>query len=1187
MFLKSLEIRGFKSFADKTELKFKKGVTAVVGPNGSGKSNISDAVRWVLGEQSIKVLRGGKMEDVIFAGTQFRKPVGLAQVSLTLDNSDEQLATEYNEVTVSRRIFRSGESEYLINNTKCRLKDVTNLFMDTGIGKEGYSLIGQGKIEAILSGKPEDRRALLEEAAGIVKFKNRKEEAEKKLSNTDDNLVRINDILSTYEERIEPLRIEREKAIEFNELSDNLKKKEVSLIVHTIKIMDQELKTFNEELNKRVEEINKKKESIAKDREILSSLESRIESIEKKTLEEKEQYYTLKDVINEDGKTIELYYERIKNCEEKIKRNVYETEDITKRIEQILDNKSLLEKELATRFEEQKNNRELIEKLEQDNKVKHEQLEKMKSDFKVLQEGELNFLRSNSDIKNEINILSRELELRQEKTQSLNSSISYLENNIVINMATYKGLNRDIENKKEEIKSVQINIAESKKKMAMLKGNITKKENEVKELNRILTKLDANKTMLENLEKHYEGYNRSVKSLMESIKNDNIAGAEDTKVLGEVFTVDKQYETAIEIALGAAISNVITSTEQIAKNLIGYLKQNHLGRATFLPLNIIKGKKLDLDKSITSAEGYLGIGSDIISYDSIYDNIMNYTLGRTIICRDMDCALNIAKLGQYRYKIVTLDGEIVNPGGALTGGSIKGKNTNLLGRKREIEEIAQKIEEKKKAYEDIIKEGKKLSMELKEIDEEILNNTDLIHSKNIDLTRKQSEIQGLQNDTDKLKSNLENTKAELEKVSKEKSEISQKLKVKENEIEALENENTSNRNASIELEQMIEAKSSEINKDEVKLTEMKINKAALDESIEGKKNEFSRIEKETIELNNKKNGLLSESSENENSIKELNISIKGRQKSIEENNTKINTLELKFRDDEILKEKLKEEFKQKDNIISGVLYEISREEMEVNKREVIKAKKESEEEHIYKKLNEELELTYAEALDICEPVENEEDFKSVITSIKSKITKLGVVNLAAIEEYEELKEKFEFMSNQAEDLERAKEELIRVIDEMTSEMKILFKENFKILNHNFNETFKDLFQGGSAELILGEGDELTANIDINVEPPGKKLQNINLMSGGEKVLSAIALLFAILKMKPTPFCILDEIEAALDDANVYRYAEFLLRFSHRTQFIVITHRKGTMEASDIIYGVTMEEKGVSKVVSVDLSKDED
>ena len=553
----------------------------------------------------------------------------------------------------------------------------------------------------------------------------------------------------------------------------------------------------------------------------------------------------------------------------------------------------------------------------------------------------------------------------------------------------------------------------------------------------------------------------------------------------------------------------------------------------------------------------------------------------------MDCALKISKISQYRYKIVTLEGEVVNPGGALTGGSIKGRNTNLLGRKREIEEIAHKIDEKKKVYADIMKEGQKLSLELKEIDEEILNNTDLIHSKNIDLTRKQSEIEGLQNDTNKLKKTLENTRSDLERIKEDKQEISEKLNIKENEIRILEDENVTKKNQSVELEELIGVKTLEVSKDESKLTEMKIAKAALDQGIEGKKNDFSRIEKESYDLSGKRDNLVRESKENEKSIIELNFSIKERQKNIEENNTKINVLELNFKDDEIEKEKLKEEFKQKDNLISAVMDEISREEMEVNKREVIKAKKESEEEHIYKKLNEELELTYAEALDICEPVENEEDLKSNISSIKSKITKLGIVNLAAIEEYEELKEKFEFMSNQAEDLEKAKEELIRVIDEMTGEMRILFKENFKILNHNFNETFKDLFQGGSAELILGEGDELSANIDINVEPPGKKLQNINLMSGGEKVLSAIALLFAILKMKPTPFCILDEIEAALDDANVYRYAEFLLRFSNRTQFIVITHRKGTMEASDIIYGVTMEEKGISKVVSVDLSKDDE
>ena len=1184
MFLKSLEIRGFKSFADKTELKFEKGVTAVVGPNGSGKSNISDAVRWVLGEQSIKVLRGGKMEDVIFAGTQFRKPVGLAQVTLTLDNSDEQLATEYNEVTVSRRIFRSGESEYLINNTKCRLKDVTNLFVDTGIGKEGYSLIGQGKIEAILSGKPEERRALLEEAAGIVKFKNRKEEAEKKLNNTDDNLVRINDILSTYEERLEPLRIEREKALEFNELSKGLKAKEVSLIVHTIKVMEEDLKAFNEELNEKVEAINAKRQEIASDKEKLKELENRIENIEKKTLEEKEQYYGLKDVISEDGKSIELFYERIKNCEEKIKRNNYEIEDISVKINKLNENKKLLEEELIAKLDEQKAKAEEIIKLETLNKSGFKELRKIEDELKALREGELEYLKTNSDIRNEINILSKDIALRDEKEETLNSSISSLENNIVINKATYKGLLNDIEMKKNNIREIEYKISDSRKNLSLLHGSLTKKENEVRELNRVLTKLDANKNMLENLEKHYEGYNRPVKSLMESIHKNNIVNPQDTKVLGEIFKVEKTYETAIEIALGAAISNVITKNEQIAKILIGYLKKNNIGRATFLPLNIIKGRKLNLDKRVLESKGYIGIASDIISYSAEYDNIMNYVLGRTIICSDMDSALNIAKAGNYSYKIVTLEGEVVNPGGALTGGSIKGKNANVLGRKREIEELGKEIEAKKVTYSSLVKEAQDIKMKIKSIDEQILNDRDLIHEKNIELAKKESETKGLQNDTDKLQKNLEISKEELKKILKEKEMMIEKLSKKKTTIEVLESKNSTNKNKSLELERIISLKSEEVSSSDNKLTEMKISKAKLDEIIESKKNDFSRMEQDELDFGQKSEELKKENVYNEESIKQLNENIKDKNRSIEENSASINKLETNFKDDELLKEKLKAEFKEKDNLISGVLDEISRREMEVNKREIVKAKKESDKDHIYKKLNEELELTYAEALDICEPVENEEALKQEITVTKGKITKLGVVNLAAIEEYEEIKDKYEFMSSQAEDLEKAKTELIAVIEEMTNEMKILFKENFKILNYNFNETFKDLFHGGSAELILGEGDELTANIDINVEPPGKKLQNINLMSGGEKVLSAIALLFAILKMKPTPFCILDEIEAALDDANVFRYAEFLKRFSHNTQFIVITHRKGTMEASDIIYGVTMEEKGVSKVVSVDLTK---
>lgn len=1184
MFLKSLEIRGFKSFADKTELKFRKGVTAVVGPNGSGKSNISDAVRWVLGEQSVKVLRGGKMEDVIFSGTQFRKAVGLAQVSLTLDNSDEKLATEYNEVTVSRRIFRSGDSEYLINNSKCRLKDVTNLFMDTGIGKEGYSLIGQGKIEAILSGKPEERRSLVEEAAGIVKFKNRKEEAEKKLSNTDDNLVRINDILSTYEERIEPLRIEREKALEFNELSKDLKKKEVSLIVHVIKNMEEELKNFNEDLELKIKEIEDKRKDMSSDKEKLKDLEGNIERIEKKNLEEKEQYYNLKELVSEDEKNIDLYKERIKNFEEKINRNNYELSDIENKIKQINENRILLEEELNKRLEEQKLRNEDIEKLEEHNVKSSKELKTIEEELKALKEGEFELLRNNSEIKNEITILKRDVSLREEKRETLNSSISSLEHNIVINSATHQSLANDVEGKKEKIKNLELEILEDRKKLAASSANLTKKENELRELSSILNKLDANKAMLENLEKHYEGYNRPVKSLMESIHRERITSASDTKVLGEVFTTQKKYETAIEIALGAAISNVITKDEEIAKVLIGYLKKNNLGRATFLPLNIIKGRKLELDKSITQASGYVGIGSDIISYDKEYNNIMNYVLGRTIICTDMDCALNIARIGRYNYKIVTLEGEVLNPGGALTGGSIKGKNSNVLGRKREIEELTESINEKKKHYEELIALVKSIKEEIKKRDEGILNKRDEVHEKNIELTKKESEIQGLKNDTDKLKRSLEAAKEELEKTINEKENILKRLKIKESEIESLENENSFNKSKSVELEEIINIKVQEVNDNDTKLTEMKIDKATLDEAIQNRKNELSRMVSETQNTTIKNESLSKENAENRNGIESLQLDIKVKNKNIQENIAKIENLELNFKDDEMLKEKLKQEFKEKDNMISGILEEISRKEMEVNKKEIIKAKKESDKEHVYTKLNEELELTYAEALDICEPVIHEDSLKQEISVTKSKITKLGVVNLAAIEEYEEVKEKYEFMSAQAEDLENAKKELISVIQDMTSEMKILFKDNFRILNYNFNETFKDLFKGGSAELILGEGDELTANIDINVEPPGKKLQNINLMSGGEKVLSAIALLFAILKMKPTPFCILDEIEAALDDANVYRYAEFLKLFSKNTQFIIITHRKGTMEVSDIIYGVTMEEKGVSKVVSVDLSE---
>ena len=1183
MFLKSLEIRGFKSFADKTELKFKKGITAVVGPNGSGKSNISDSVRWVLGEQSVKTLRGGKMEDVIFAGTQFRKPVGLAQVSLTLDNEDGSLSTDYNEVTVSRRIFRSGETEYLINGTKCRLKDITQLFMDTGIGKEGYSLIGQGKIEAVLSGKPEERRNLLEEAAGIVKYKSRKEEAEKKLANTDTNLVRIRDIISTYEERIEPLRIEREKALKYKTISEELTSKEVSLSVHFINEIEAVLKEFNTEVTSREEDINKKKLQLLNEKERLSDLKNKIEEIEKRTSENKAEYYNKKDNITKLSNEILLINERINNINTFVSKNNQELTELNTKIKLINAEKEIIESELEASKEEQKNKETEIINLEKSTGQAQAKLMEMEDNIKNLKENQFELLRGHSDIKNAIILITNDIKSRIEREEVLNNSFTSVEGNIKINTATYSGIQMSLESYKSEVNFLEMGISEKKKNITSLNSKANTLEKDVHEINKTINGLEANKTMLSNLEKHYEGYNRAVKTLMEEIEKGKTPYAQGTKVLGEIFSVDKEYETAIEIALGAGISNVITEDDRIARDLINYLKKNNLGRATFLPLNNIRGNKLSLDANLTNLDGYIGIASEIITFSPKYEKAINNVLGRTIICKDMDSALILSKKGNNNYRIVTLSGELIAPGGALTGGSLQKKFTNILGRKREIEEISETLNSKKEELSKGLNELEALRVKIKELDEEILNDKDNIHSKNIEKAKKESEIISLRNETERLKHNLESSKGEISRNKDEINTLNRNLELKKNELNNLEGEDSFNKEKTLELESNLDIEKNILQEMREKLTELKVNKASLDEVLTGKLGEVFRKGNEIDEYKSKKKELEEENINSDKNIQILNESIKDNQGLIKEEETKMNILEESFKDEEVRKIQLKEEQNTKESKISEVSEIINKEEAELNKKEIQKAKSEMERENLYTKLNEELELTLAEAMDIAIQVDDTSKYKEDISRLKSKITALGTVNLAAIEEYEEVKEKYEFMYGQEQDLEGAKKELLSVIDDLTNNMKEMFKENFKILNQNFNETFRELFKGGCAELMLGEGDELTANIDIVVEPPGKKLQNINLMSGGEKVLSAIALLFAILKMKPTPFCILDEIEAALDDANVFRYAEFLKEFAGGTQFIVITHRKGTMEASDMMYGVTMEEKGISKVVSVDLS----
>lgn len=1184
MVLKSLELRGFKSFADKTELKFKNGVTAVVGPNGSGKSNISDAVRWVLGEQSVKTLRGGKMEDVIFAGTQYRKPVGLAQVSLTLDNSDNVLQTDYNEVTVTRRIFRSGETEYLLNNNKCRLKDINNLFMDTGIGKEGYSLIGQGKIEAILSGRPEDRRALLEEAAGIVKYKWRKNEAEKKLSNTDENLVRIRDIISTYEERLEPLRVEREKALKFKDLSTDLKEKEVSLIVSNIKIVEEDLKVFNEDLNKREKELSLKREELSSKREALKKIEAKLEELEQKTTDEKFEYFTKKEEITKANSDIELFNERINNLNSSLEKNKFEEFGLNKKIVDIKKEKELITKELDERKREEKLLEEEVIRLEKENENLNLKISDFEKELKNLKDSELELLRGNSNIKNKITEINSSIKAKEERKEKIDEILLNISNNINISKASINGLSLKIESEEKEFEIIKKDIILSKQKLSKLNTNLSKKEAEGRGCNISVSKLEANKSMLEDLENQYEGYNRSLKNLMDKVEKNEAPHTKGIKVLGEVFEVPKGYEMAIETALGASISNVITETEKVAKDLINYLKKTKLGRVTFLPLNIINGKRLSLNDNVKKIPGYLGIASEIISFDEKYTKIIDYSLGRTIIAKDMDSAFNIAKVTAYKNRIVTLDGEVLNAGGALTGGSIKGKTSNILSRKREIEDLQNKIVIGKEKIEEINKEIEDIKNERKSIDELILNNTDKAHSIKIEIATDKNELSNLENEINKLKNSKEISEKERNTIDVEIKSFEEKLKIYEDDLNKLWDKNSSNKEREVELEKILEDEKKKIEILKNNLTEHKIKKASMKEAILNKVNDINRKDVELRESDTKLKNIHKENTESLEGIEKSKLDIKLSKEKIENNTKRIEELQNIFKEDEVKKASLKEEFRKSDSLITEIREIINKEEGELNRREILKAKSEMEIENYYKKLNEEMDLTYVEALEIAIPINNLDRFKEEIASIKRRITALGTVNLAAISEYEEVSEKFSFMTTQEEDLEKAKAELIAVIEEMTSNMKALFKENFKVLNKNFNETFKELFKGGSAELILGEGDELTANIEINVMPPGKKLQNINLMSGGEKVLSAIALLFGILKMKPTPFCILDEIEAALDDANVYRYAEFLKKFSDNIQFIVITHRKGTMEVSDVMYGVTMEEKGISKVVSVDLNK---
>ena len=1180
MYLKRLELQGFKSFADKTILEFMPGITTVIGPNGSGKSNISDAIRWVLGEQSIKSLRGAKSEDIIFAGTQNRKSLGFAEASLVFDNNDGKLPIEYAEVTVTRRIYRTGETGYFINKTPCRLKDILELFMDTGIGKDGYSIIGQGKIDEILSNKSEDRRHIFEEAAGIVKYRSRKEDSEKKLERAKLNLLRINDILVEIENNIEPLKIQSEKAKKFLSLREELKGIEVGLFLYNIDLYKERLEkiTADEEIMNATYESEENSQKLKNEEKNNLKLEinNLIEEIEKM----QNIGFESTNQIEKINSNINVSEERINNIKENNIRYETEINELNEKINELKEE----EKQKIAKKENLYNNKE---KFEKELKEKEEELSKLTTKLSSKQleiENKKRIIEENTDNKyemqNEINTQDVKVDSIiknvKSKTEELDLTISELDQSRLKKSEIEQNF-LDIENKRNKIKN---DLSEIENKKIEADNKIKTYELQINQLGQEIRIKESRLKFLEETEKEKEGYTKSVKSLLKSAETNVELKKGLHDVVANLINVKKEYEVAIEMALGASLQNVVTETEQDAKSLIEYLRKNNLGRVTFLPISAVNGKKLE--KAHLNIKGVIGIASDLVEYNNKYDGIFKNLLGRTVIVEDMEAGIAVAKKNSYSFRIVTLKGDIINSSGAMTGGSIQTKTVNILGRSREIEALREELkglnikiknkEEEKEKYiesiEDLLETIQSLETNLQEID--------------IEYATQKQKVELIVENVDKLVNRMDKTKQEIENLNKQKTEISEH---KTQLIENLENLEEEIRKLNLEVEEFVK-----VNKDDqtyidnlnMDITNLKISVSSFEES-EMSIDEITErikidIKNNTLSLEAKKEQIEKNKQEEESlkaKIEELQNDIVKIKENVKNSGSKIEELKDSKNEKNKYLEKIEKEIEEQFTRLQDIKEQLVKIDIKKNKTS-------QDLEDVVNKLWEEYELTPNNAEGFAKTTDQAKTQKEV-NYLRTQIRDLGSINIDSIKEYQTLKERYDFMCEQRLDLENSMSKLRNVISEMINIMKTQFKDKFKLINKNFNEVFTELFGGGKAELILeNEEDVLNCGIDIRVQPPGKKLQNMTLLSGGEKAFTAIAILFAILKINPAPFCVLDEIEAALDDVNVNRYAEYLKKFAQYTQFLVITHRKGTMEAADTVYGITMEENGISKLLSMKL-----
>ncbi len=1177
MYLKAIEMQGFKSFPDKTVLDFGKGITAVVGPNGSGKSNLSDAMRWVLGEQSTKNLRGSKMEDVIFSGTDSRRAVGFAEVTLKLDNSDMALNNPEKTVTVTRRYYRSGESEYRINGEQARLRDIHELFMDTGLGRDGYSMISQGKVETLISGKSEDRRDMLEEAAGISHYRYRRADAMRRLNQAEENLLRLRDILTELESRVGPLKIQSEKAQKFLEYAGEKKNLEIGLWLYTIEKTKNDLREYEKKITitdaqynevcKVLDEITVKIDSAITDSQKITIA---VDEIRRASSQLEEQAALLESQVAVQENTIEHNNETIQRIErEKTEEN---------------DTDSEISEQIETA-------RKIIEDLKATIDSKKEALESFSTELEVLSDENNKSAQRSVELSEKVSALSLQIADSRVVVSTAASSVEEIENRIKVIDGAIESQQPIIDALTQEKNKVYEDLANIKERSTELNNSLSGIEllasKRLEKLNRLKEEENALRNekhvkesrlnMLSDLEKNMEGYQGSVKAVMREVRRGTLKGIHAP--VSQVINVSDKYSLAIETALGAQIQNIITETENDAKKAIGYLKESRAGRATFLPLTAIKGKVID-EKGLDDCYGYINLASKLVEYESKYTEIINSLLGRTVVAEDLDAAIAIAKKFNYKFKIVTLDGQVVNAGGSMTGGA-KLQNAGILSRGNELDRLKSECESLSEKLElllkDVTVQQESCSAVTAELDgckaeitalgeekirvEGILalkegnlsNLTDAREQALLEKSQLRERIDGINNGAVSAQEKLGELQGELEKV--------------ESELSAL----TGDRESLIEKREKLTADAADIN----------LDIATAQKEIEAKQEEITRLEGRSTSHKDKLSQLNGE-------IEEIKLKNEEIRKRIEILNAEAAGLR---EQSALSKEKIAEEISKREQFEqeTGKLRILEREKTE--EREKLGGEKarlterrdtmQKEFDDISNKLYDEYELTRREAEEMNIVIENVSDSKKRLNELKGKIRSLGNVNVSAIEEYKEVSERYSFMHGQVNDVEKSKAELTKLINELTGKMGVQFKEQFDKINFSFGQTFSELFGGGKASLVLtDENDVLECDIDIKVQPPGKNVQNISLLSGGEKGLSAIALLFAILKINPCPFCIFDEVEAALDDVNVARYASYVRRMTDNTQFILITHRRGTMEEADMLYGVTMQEKGVSKLLEL-------